>query len=121
MFPPSLFADDSDLNTHQIHIHLLEFQLLNRQNFDSGTYGEQWALLNGHGPITSQIVVDPTPYLQGGIINPAPVETGWKDTIQAPSGQVTRNPGGAMGAAGDGDQRSHSGHQPVPHRSHVVP
>jgi hypothetical protein len=46
--------------------------------------------MNGHGPITSQIVVPVAPYLQGAIIPPAPVETGWKDTIQAPSGQVTR-------------------------------
>jgi FtsP/CotA-like multicopper oxidase with cupredoxin domain len=90
VFPAPLFAGDTDLNTHQIHIHLLEFQLLNRQLFDSGTYGEQWALLNGHNPITSQIVLSATPYLQGPVIPPAAWETGWKDTIQAPSGQVTR-------------------------------
>jgi FtsP/CotA-like multicopper oxidase with cupredoxin domain len=88
--PGSEFAGDSDLNTHQIHIHLLEFQVLNRQAFDSGTYGEQWALMNGHNPITSPITVDPTPYLQGDPIAPAPVETGWKDTVQAPTGFVTR-------------------------------
>jgi hypothetical protein len=90
VFPAPLFAGDTDLNTHQIHIHLLEFQLLNRQAFDSGTYGEQWALLNGHNPITSQIVLSPNEFLQGPVIPPAPYETGWKDTIQAPSGQVTR-------------------------------
>jgi spore coat protein A len=90
VFPAPLFADDTDLNTHQIHIHLLEFQLLNRQLFDSAAYEEQWALMNGHNPITSQIVVSPTSFLQGPVIPPAPYETGWKDTIQAPSGQVTR-------------------------------
>jgi FtsP/CotA-like multicopper oxidase with cupredoxin domain len=89
-FPLADFAGDTDLNTHQIHIHLLEFQLLNRQAFDSADYGEQWALFNGHNPISSQIVVPYAPYLTGGIINPLPVETGWKDTIQAPSGFVTR-------------------------------
>lgn len=89
-FPLGPFAGDSDLNTHQIHIHLLEFQLLNRQAFDSADYGEQWALFNGHNPISSQIVVPYAPYLTGSVIPPAPVETGWKDTIEAPSGQVTR-------------------------------
>ena len=88
--PGSEFAGDSDLNTHQIHIHLLEFQVLNRQAFDSASYGEQWALMNGHNPVTSPITVDPTPYLQGSVIAPAPVETGWKDTVQAPTGFVTR-------------------------------
>jgi FtsP/CotA-like multicopper oxidase with cupredoxin domain len=88
--PGTEFAGDSDLNTHQIHIHLLEFQVLNRQVFDSASYGEKWALLNGHNPISSQITLDPTPFLQGSVIPPAPVETGWKDTVQAPTGFITR-------------------------------
>jgi spore coat protein A, manganese oxidase len=83
-------AGDSDLDTHQIHIHLLEFQALNRQNFDCAHYVEQWNLLNGHNPSSSPITLDPTPYLQGAVIPPAPVETGWKDTIEAPTCQITR-------------------------------
>ncbi|HLK92628.1 MAG TPA: carbohydrate-binding protein [Polyangia bacterium] len=84
-------AGDSDLNTHQIHIHLLEFQALNRQAFDCGDYVEKWTLLNGKTPTSSAIFLDPTPYLQGNpIVQPAPVETGWKDTIQAPSCTITR-------------------------------
>lgn len=89
-FPSAALAGDSDLNTHQIHIHLLEFQLLNRQKIDAADYEEQWALMNGHNPISSQIVVSPTSFLQGGVIAPEPYETGWKDTIQAPAGFVTR-------------------------------
>jgi hypothetical protein len=81
---------DSDLNTHQIHIHLLEFQVLNRQAFDNASYQNQWALLNGHDPVSRQIIVDPTPYLKGSPIAPTPYETGWKDTVQTPSGFVTR-------------------------------
>ncbi len=88
--PSGPFASDSDLNTHQIHIHLLEFQLINRQQIDAADYGEQWALMNGHNPVSSQIVVPYASYLQGSVIPPAPYETGWKDTIQAPSGMVTR-------------------------------
>ncbi len=88
--PGSEFAGDSDLNTHQIHIHLLEFQVLNRQNLDCAHYAEQWTLLNGHNPASSPITLDPTPYLQGSALAPAPVETGWKDTVEAPTCQVTR-------------------------------
>ncbi len=88
--PNGPFAGDTDLNTHQIHIHLLEFQLINRQPLDTADYGEQWALFNGHNPISSQIVVPYAPYLTGPVVAPLPYETGWKDTIQAPSGFVTR-------------------------------
>jgi spore coat protein A, manganese oxidase len=88
--PTGPFAGDSDLNTHQIHIHLLEFQLLNRQMFDAADYGEQWALYNGHNPVSTPIVVPYSSYLMGSVIPPLPVETGWKDTIEAPSGEVTR-------------------------------
>lgn len=88
--PGSEFAGDSDLNTHQIHIHLLEFQLLNRQALDCAHYSEHWTLLNGHNPITSPITVDPAPYLQGSPLSPRPVETGWKDTIEAPTCMMTR-------------------------------
>jgi FtsP/CotA-like multicopper oxidase with cupredoxin domain len=88
--PGSEFAGDSDLNTHQIHIHLLEFQVMNRQAFDCAHYSERWTLLNGHNPVSSTITLDPTPYLQGSTVAPAPVETGWKDTIEAPTCMITR-------------------------------
>jgi spore coat protein A len=82
--------DDADLQFHQIHIHLLEFQLLNRQAFNDTAYVQQWHVLNGHMPVSRAIVLDPTPYLVGGTIAPKPYETGWKDTIEAPPGQITR-------------------------------
>jgi spore coat protein A len=82
--------DDPDLQFHQIHIHLLEFQLLNRQAFNDLAYVQQWHVLNGHMPVSRAIVLDPTPYLVGGTIPPKPYETGWKDTIQTPPGQITR-------------------------------
>jgi FtsP/CotA-like multicopper oxidase with cupredoxin domain len=82
--------DDNDLNTHQIHIHLLEFQVLNRQPIDPNAYRQQWALINGHQPVSRAIVVDPTPFFIGPPIPPTPYETGWKDTVQAPGGFVTR-------------------------------
>jgi spore coat protein A len=81
---------DPDQNTHQIHIHLLEFQVLNRQPYDPNGYKAQWALINGHEPVTRAIVVDPTQFFLGPPISPKPYETGWKDTIEAPGGFITR-------------------------------
>lgn len=58
---------------HPIHIHLIQFQVLNRQPFDLDIYNE-----------TKQIIFTgaPTP--------PLPNEHGWKDTVSAPPGQYTR-------------------------------
>jgi hypothetical protein len=46
--------------------------------------------LNGHNPVSSPITLDPSPFLQGSTIAPAPVETGWKDTVEAPTCFITR-------------------------------
>jgi FtsP/CotA-like multicopper oxidase with cupredoxin domain len=73
---------------HFIHIHLIEFQLVQRQAFDVAAYSQRWHLLNGHLPVTRPIVVDPTPFLTGAPIPPDPYETGWKDTLRADRGQV---------------------------------
>jgi spore coat protein A len=75
---------------HQIHLHLIEFQLINRQAINTAAYLQQWHLLNGHRPVTRPIVVDPTPFLVGPVIPPLPYETGWKDTLRANSNQVMR-------------------------------
>jgi spore coat protein A len=82
--------DDQDNNFHQIHIHLLEFQVVNRQPFDSVNYRNQWHRLNGHMPVTRPIVLDPAPFFTGPAVPPAPYETGWKDTVQAMPAMVNR-------------------------------
>ena len=81
---------DQDKNMHQIHIHLLEFQILNRQPFDNNAYKKQWHLLNGHMPVSRPIVLDPTPFFTGPVQPPAAYETGWKDTAQAFPAMITR-------------------------------
>ncbi|KAF0219144.1 MAG: putative multicopper [Geobacteraceae bacterium] len=81
---------DADAGTHMIHLHLLEYQVLNRQAFDNERYLKDWHLLNGHRPMTRPIVLDPTPYLTGPVLPPEPVETGWKDMVRADPGFVTR-------------------------------
>lgn len=60
-------------DTHPIHLHLVRFQVLNRQRFDVDGY-----LMDG------KLVLDGDP------IAPLDNEHGWKDTVQADSGLVTR-------------------------------
>lgn len=60
-------------DTHPIHLHLVRFQVLNRQRFDVDTY-----LMSGRLALDG----DPIPPLDN--------EHGWKDTVQADSGLVTR-------------------------------
>jgi FtsP/CotA-like multicopper oxidase with cupredoxin domain len=75
---------------HQIHLHLIEFQLIERQRIDTAAYLRRWHLLNGFRPVTRPIVVDPAPFLIGDPIPPLPYETGWKDTLRANGNQVMR-------------------------------
>ncbi|MEN1967121.1 multicopper oxidase [Lentibacillus sp. N15] len=59
--------------THPIHIHLIQFQILDRQPFDLDLYNEN-GQIRYTGPATP----------------PKPNERGWKDTVAAPSAQITR-------------------------------
>jgi spore coat protein A, manganese oxidase len=60
-------------DTHPIHLHLVRFQLLERQHFDVDAYNFEH---------TFRTIRDAIP--------PAANEIGWKDTIQAYPGMITR-------------------------------
>jgi len=76
---------------HLIHIHLIEFQVVGRQAINAAAYNQAWLLANGTPHLrTRPIYVDPTPFYVGAALPPAPLETGWKDTIFAPGNQITR-------------------------------
>lgn len=84
-------------DTHPIHLHLVQFQLLSRQAIQTNQYSSAWDLANADGisngmlPLTKPTVTVPVdPYLQGKPRTPTPNEVGWKDTIQAHPGEVTR-------------------------------
>jgi spore coat protein A len=62
-------SDDS----HPIHLHLVRFQILDRRRFDRFTYLNDGRLL-----------------YTGQLTPPAPNEAGWKDTVRADAGMVTR-------------------------------
>jgi spore coat protein A len=78
-------------DTHPIHLHLVQFQVVSRQMFKVNKYTKDWMALNGMPPLTSPTVNVPslTPYLTGKVQPPAANELGWKDTVQVPTGMVT--------------------------------
>lgn len=106
-------------DAHPIHLHLVQFQIINRQNFNTNKYGGAYAAAFGNGtaPLLSGCMAglycpgygppldytpstasggkyggnpDVTPWLQGPVRPPAAAEVGWKDTVMVPPGMVTR-------------------------------
>lgn len=77
--------------SHPIHVHLIQFQISNRQNFDNEKYNEEWMRLNGEIPLMHPTIPLPVePFLVGNPIDPPLNERGWKDTVLMLPGQVTR-------------------------------
>ena len=80
-------------DAHPIHLHGVQFQLLNRQMFNRTKYLKVYNKLNPIIPIpedATYTTVLPGPYLQGPAMPPDPNEAGWKDTFRMNPGQVTR-------------------------------
>src|SRR4029077_3132398 len=97
-------------DAHPIHIHLVQFQLLDRQDFDTTGFEAAYAAAYGgsvpasppgpHGPPLDYAVPNAdgalggnpaiSPFLLGAPIPSPPDEAGWKDTIKMFPGQVTR-------------------------------
>src|SRR6478609_2016560 len=76
--------------THNKHVHLIEFLVAKRQAFDAARYLADWKRANGNPPFTHPTLrIDPTPYLTGPVLAAAPEESGWKDTVRTPAGEVT--------------------------------
>ncbi len=71
-------------DTHPIHTHLINFQVLSRQVFDDGAY---LAAAAAAAPGTK---VDYTPFLIGSPRPPDPNELGLKETIRTNPHEVTR-------------------------------
>lgn len=71
-------------DAHPIHVHLVQFQIRNRQKLDAGAY------LAAKGPVGSP-AIDPAPYLNGPVVPPAANELlARKDTVISMPGEVTR-------------------------------
>ena len=73
---------NTTVDVHPIHTHQTMFKVLSRQPFTVSQYQAK----RGSGA-----AIDPTPFLkQDQLTGPAPNETGWKDTVKANPGEVTR-------------------------------
>ena len=66
---------NTTVDAHPVHLHLVEFQILDRTPFDTASYV----------PGKPETLV-----LTGPPVPPDPNETGWKDTVRANPGEVTR-------------------------------
>ncbi len=95
-------------DAHPIHLHGVQFQIMNRQVFDPVAFGAAYAaafpggvFIPAYGPPLSYGLSlasgfkyggnpDVTPYLLGVPVLQLAFETGWKDTAIMPSGSVTR-------------------------------
>jgi spore coat protein A len=102
-------------DAHPIHTHLVQFQLINRQSFNTNRYDKVYnaafpggVFIPAFGPpadYTTGMTFDPTPikvtnflggnpditpYLQGPVRPPNTNEAGWKDTVIMYPGEVTR-------------------------------
>jgi spore coat protein A len=60
-------------DTHPIHLHLVGFQILDRRKFDVFVYLKERRVV-----------------FTGPVVLPQPGEAGWKDTVRADAGMITR-------------------------------
>jgi spore coat protein A len=109
---------NTTMDAHPIHTHLAQFQLLSRQAYDAKKYFNAYsAAFTGGFDFTTGLQAlagvfvpawgpplkyndllggkiggnpDVTPFLKGAAQGPLPQEYGWKDTVMAPPGMVTR-------------------------------
>src|SRR5215472_13814101 len=87
-------------DAHPIHLHLVQFQLLNRQKIDADRYQKAWsaafhggAFIPGFGPprpydnVNADLAVGGnlavSAFLRGPRMRPDSNEAGWKDTVTA--------------------------------------
>jgi spore coat protein A, manganese oxidase len=85
-------------DTHPMHMHLTNFQVIGRQALDGLRYAAALDAARkkqaGAPQLLENNTIDPTPYLlnPAGVRNPVPPaanEQGWKDTVGANPNQVT--------------------------------
>ena len=77
-------------DSHPIHIHLVQFQLMNRQKVNASKYAAAFTAANPVLPADSYVPVPVGPYLKGKPVPADPNERGWKDTFRMNPGEVTR-------------------------------
>ena len=78
------------MDAHPIHIHLIQFQLVQRQPINAESYLSQWMRINGQLPFNHPTinVSSLSGYVNGLTITPQSWEQGWKDTIVVNSAEA---------------------------------
>jgi FtsP/CotA-like multicopper oxidase with cupredoxin domain len=78
------------IDAHPIHVHLVQFQVVRRQQFNITAYMAEWTNLNGEPPFDHATVNVQSldSYLLGASTGPTPSEQGWKDTVNVNSGEM---------------------------------
>jgi len=69
------------VDAHPMHMHLVKFQVYDRQPFNVPAYTADW-LAGIASPVAN--------YVTGPAVQPLPEEMGWKDTVKSYPGQITR-------------------------------
>lgn len=82
------------VDAHPIHLHLIQFKVVCRQKFEVDRYTNDWLKLNsdlGNPPwITTPKSLRTAPYIIGDPDFRESNEAGWKDTVKAYPGEITR-------------------------------
>jgi spore coat protein A, manganese oxidase len=76
-------------DTHPIHLHLVQFQVLSRQRFRVGAYTEAYYEHLEHELTGPYPVPSADAFRIGRARMPDPNERGWKDTVRANPGEIT--------------------------------
>ena len=79
-------------DSHPIHTHLTQVQLISRQPFNDTAYLADWLALNGGTlPLTAptQNLQNLNDYFTGPAVGPSTTEEGWKDTVMMHPGEAT--------------------------------
>ena len=73
-------------DAHPIHLHLVTFQILDRTPFDADGYRDAWFKFLGNQGAKPKV----EDFFSGPPVVPSAAESGWKDTVVANPGEVTR-------------------------------
>jgi spore coat protein A, manganese oxidase len=77
------------VDAHPMHMHLVKFQVFDRQPFNVKAYDAAWLswVSLGRNPATKPVL---STYFTGPAVPPLPEEMGWKDTAKAYPGEILR-------------------------------
>jgi spore coat protein A len=77
------------VDAHPMHLHLVKFQVVDRQPFKALAYGAAWTawITAGSNPATKPVLAN---FLSGAAVPPLREEMGWKDTAKSYPGEILR-------------------------------